>query len=70
MQAVIDRFEGEDAVLLIGENEEQQLNVAKKFLPKEVKEGDCLKIDFQINTETTEKRKEKAKELLDKISSK
>jgi hypothetical protein len=46
MKAVIDRFEGEFAVLIVGEDE-QRLNVLKKLLPKLSKEGSWLQVEIQ-----------------------
>jgi hypothetical protein len=45
-KAVIDRFEGDKAVLLVGD-EQDRLVVLKNFLPKGVKEGDWLKVDAE-----------------------
>jgi hypothetical protein len=46
MKAVIDRFEAEFAVLIVGEDE-QRLNVLKKLLPKPSKEGSWLQVEIQ-----------------------
>jgi hypothetical protein len=46
MKAVIDRFEGEFAVLIMGEDE-QRMNVLKKLLPKPSKEGSWLQVEIQ-----------------------
>jgi hypothetical protein len=46
MKAVIDRFEGEFAVLIVGEDE-QRLNVLKALLPKLSREGSWLQVDIQ-----------------------
>ena len=46
LQAVIDRFEGDKAVILVGE-EEEQLVVDRGKLPPGAKEGDWLKADVQ-----------------------
>jgi len=43
-KAVIDRFEGDKAVLLVGE-EEDRLIVPRASLPPEVKEGQWLQVD-------------------------
>jgi hypothetical protein len=45
-KAVIDRFEGDKAVLLVVE-EQDRLVVLKSFLPKGAKEGDWLKVDVE-----------------------
>jgi hypothetical protein len=43
-KAVIDRFEGQYAILLVGKPN-RQIDVLKKFLPAGAKEGTWLKID-------------------------
>ena len=45
-KAVIDRFEGDKAVLLVGE-EQDRLVVLRSFLPKNAKEGDWLQVDVE-----------------------
>jgi tellurite resistance-related uncharacterized protein len=45
VKAVIDRFEGDLAVLIVGE-EEQRMNVPRKLLPKQAKEGSWLQLDI------------------------
>jgi hypothetical protein len=45
MKAVIDRFEGRFAVLIVGEDE-QRMNVLKKRLPRQSKEGDWLQVEI------------------------
>lgn len=45
-KAVIDRFEGDKAVLLVGE-ERDRLVVLRSFLPKNAKEGDWLQVDVE-----------------------
>jgi prophage tail gpP-like protein len=46
MKAVIDRFEGRVAVLIVGEDE-LRLNVPKKRLPRQSREGDWLQVEIQ-----------------------
>ncbi len=69
MKAVIDRFEGNYAVILVG-NEEVMVDVPIKFMPRGAKEGSWLKIVFELDSEGTEKQKEKISNLLDKLKSK
>jgi hypothetical protein len=45
-KAVIDRFEGDKAILLLGE-EQDRLVVLRSFLPNGAKEGDWLKVDVE-----------------------
>ncbi|MCK8825965.1 DUF3006 domain-containing protein [Fuchsiella alkaliacetigena] len=70
MQAVIDRFEGNYAVILVGKDEDQQLDVPKKLLPNEAQEGDCLNLIFEIDKDSTEQRKKRVEKLLDKLKNK
>jgi hypothetical protein len=46
IKAVIDRFEGDKAVLLVGE-EEDKLIVPRASLPTGVKEGHWLQVDVE-----------------------
>ncbi|WP_296898015.1 DUF3006 domain-containing protein, partial [uncultured Megamonas sp.] len=45
ISAVIDRFEEDKAVLLVGENE-QKVVFPKNLLAKNLKEGDYISIDI------------------------
>jgi hypothetical protein len=67
--AVIDRFEGNKAVLLLGD-EEIQVIWPRKSLPVEVKEADILTIDLQIDIEATYEAKTEAERLLKEIVAK
>jgi hypothetical protein len=44
MKAVVDRFEGEWAVLIV---EGQPLNVLRDALPENLREGDCLVMEIE-----------------------
>jgi len=45
MKAVIDRFEGDLAVLILADDD-QRLNVPRKLLPPKAKEGSWLQLDL------------------------
>lgn len=47
-KAVIDRFEGQSAVLLVGKNE-RRVNVPRKDLPPAAREGHWLRVQFEGN---------------------
>lgn len=66
MRAIIDRFEEDTAVLELGDGE--TVDVPRRILPKEAKEGDCIIIS--IDTEETEKRRKAAQEKLNKLFNK
>lgn len=69
MEAVVDRFEGEYAVLLFGDNE-IKVNFPKELLPEGTREGSWLKVNFELNQERTIKQEEKISKLLNKLKKK
>lgn len=64
--AVIDRFEGENAVLLVGEDERQAIFPAKE-LPEGLNEGDYLRMNIVYDTEATQSAREEAARLLETL---
>ncbi|NLM46004.1 MAG: DUF3006 domain-containing protein [Firmicutes bacterium] len=69
MKAVIDRFEGEYAVLLFGEDE-TKVDIPKKLLPPGAREGSWLNVSFELDEEGTKKQEERIKNLLEKLKNK
>lgn len=63
MSVIIDRFEGDFAVVEL-ENK-SFANMPKSLLPQGAKEGSVLSIE--LNTEETAKRNQKVSELIGKI---
>ncbi|MFZ5767228.1 MAG: DUF3006 domain-containing protein [Bacillota bacterium] len=66
MRAVIDRFEGDLAVVLVGE-EEYRLDVPRRFLPRGAREGDVLVLRWEIDRRETEARREKVRSLIEEL---
>ena len=74
MKAVIDRFEGEYAILIIGDDE-QRLNVPRKLLPSNAREGHWLQLDIQdgeasnikIDEQETDQAKQRIAEKLARL---
>ncbi|MFB5660458.1 DUF3006 domain-containing protein [Alteribacillus sp. HJP-4] len=75
----LDRFEGEIAVLLPAGKEAERKTVSRSQLPDGVQEGDVLEVEWGddcslknavIDKEETEKRKGRAKALLEKLTRK
>ena len=64
--AVIDRFEGENAVLLVGKNE-QQVIFPTSELPKDLNEGDYLRMNISFDAEATKSALNESASLLNKI---
>jgi len=64
-KAVLDRFEGTLAILLIGKKK-RRVNVPMQLLPRQAKEGTWLKVEFdgseivkiEIDLEETERRRD------------
>jgi hypothetical protein len=69
MKAVIDRVEGELAVLLLGD-ESIKLNILLSLLPAGCREGDILNMSFERDVVGTEQAKEKVSGLMDKLKKK
>ena len=63
ISAYIDRFEGDLAVLLLGDDM-KKVNFPKSCLPPGVGEGDYLRIDIAYDKEATEKAEQEALDLL------
>lgn len=67
MRAVIDRFEGELAVM---EFKDGYKNIPRKMLPPEAREGDVLVLQddyWIIDPEATHERKEKIEKLAEEL---
>ena len=62
---ILDRIEGETAVVLIGED---VLEIAKDLLPDGAKEGDVISIKFELKDRKTKEEKEKIEKLIKKLS--
>lgn len=67
MRAFVDRFEGDQAVLLLGDDEEVRIAVPINWLPQGVSERMVLKVDFTIDDIATREAKAKVKALYDDL---
>ena len=65
MKAVIDRFEGNKAVLLVGEQETSVI-WPRELLPNS-KEGDVLSIQMAVDVAATEQAKAEIDDLFEQI---
>ena len=63
ISAVIDRFEEDKVVLLVGEDE-QKVVFPKNLLDENLKEGDYLSIDIKYDEVATKKAAAEIKDLL------
>lgn len=69
MKAVIDRLEGNFAVLLFDE-EEIKVALPRQLLPAGAREGSWLTVNLELDQERTQKQEEKIVGLLDKLKKK
>ena len=70
MKAVIDRVEGELAVLLLGDKGEFRLNFPHSLLPAGCREGDILNISIERDMAATKQTKERVSGLMEKLKKK
>lgn len=63
ISAYIDRYEGDVAVLLLGESM-KKVNFPREFLPDGVCEGDYITMDIALDEEANKEAEEEALELL------
>jgi hypothetical protein len=61
---IIDRFEGQWAVIEYGDD---VFNLPKEALPEGSKEGDVLDIDIKVDEEATRARKEHIQRMADRL---
>lgn len=67
MRAFVDKFEGKQAVLLLGENEEVQVVLPKAWLPRGIKEGTVLRLDFTTDEDATRKANTEVQALYEEL---
>jgi hypothetical protein len=70
VKAIIDRFEGKLAVLLVGDKGEFRLNFPLSLLPAGSREGDILNISIERDLAATEQTKERTSSLMEKLKKK
>jgi hypothetical protein len=70
MKAVIDRIEGNLAVLLMGEDESLKVNMPLALLPEGCGEGDVLGIAINKDEKATVEAKGSSKSLIEKLKRK
>jgi hypothetical protein len=63
VKAVLDRFEGDKAVLLVGE-EERSVAWPRRLLPDGAGEGDVLRLALSVDEEATRAARAEAEEML------
>jgi hypothetical protein len=68
IHAVIDRIEDNDmAVILLGDDEKERIDLPISFLPKDASDGDHLRINITLDKESRAAAEEKVKNLQDEL---
>ena len=66
IQAVVDRFEDDNAILLIGEDDQQAIFPAAN-LPQGLSEGDYIRMKISYDAKTTKAAAEESARLLNEL---
>ena len=69
MKAVVDRIEGDYAVVHF-DDQQVKTDIPLVLLPRSIKEGDWLTVDFKTDNKATASMYQKNKELLEKLKHK
>lgn len=64
---IVDRFEGNFAVVLIGEEQDIRADVPRSLLPEDLKEGDFISIAVKALPNKTLKTKKETQNLIEKL---
>lgn len=64
---IIDRFEGDYAVILIGPEQEETLDVRRSLLPEETEEGDIVSFSLSVKKNKTAKAKKEVSDMIEKL---
>lgn len=67
LKVFIDRIEGDIAVLLLGDEGTIVVNIPVSWLPKGIKEGIYLQVEFRIDYDATNRARAEVQSLLDSI---
>jgi len=66
MRAIIDRFEGDMAVILLGD-EEIQLDLPRKYLPQKAREGTIMRLSWEIDEAQTESVRDRMRNRIERL---
>ncbi|WP_294520881.1 DUF3006 domain-containing protein [uncultured Anaerovibrio sp.] len=66
ISAYVDRIEENLAVILLGENEDYQIEIPSNLLPEDLAEGSYINIEISIDKKKTQDALKEAMELMGK----
>ena len=67
VRAFLDRFEGDQAVLLLGDKESEAVVWPRAFLPSDAAEGTVLEVTVETDAEETADTSRQIRRLLDDL---
>ena len=70
IRVTVDRIEGDKAVLLIRNGEEEEIILPVGLLPDEAGEGSILEISIEIDRQETARAEKRVKSLIEKLKNK
>jgi hypothetical protein len=70
MKVVVDRIEGDKAVLVLYDDDSVKFNLPVERLPKGIKGGDHLQVSFTLDKESRESEKKRVEGLLKDLTQK
>jgi hypothetical protein len=70
MRVVIDRIEGNIAVLVLYEDDRIKFNLPIQYLPKGVRGGDHLQVTFTLDEQSREAERKRVEDLLKELTGK
>lgn len=67
-KVVVDRVEGDLAVIVMFDDDSVQFNLPVAHLPEGVKDGDHLQMTFSVDKESRQAQKQKVADLLSELT--
>lgn len=68
MELIVDRIEDGWAVCYLADEAGVRLDIPLRYLPLQIQEGDHLKVNFEIDRESTAQERRKARTLLNELT--
>lgn len=70
LKVVVDRLEGDLAVIVLDDDDSVKFNLPVKYLPEGTRDGDHLQITFAVDRQSREAQKQKVADLLKSLTEK
>lgn len=66
-QGIIDRFEGEFAVVLVGPEQEEKIEIPRSFLPQEAEEGSLVSLSVSVKKNKTAQARKEVADMIERL---